>query len=260
MRVSGSATLHADPDRVYRALGDPAVLVATIPGCQELVQLSPDRYRMTVTAGVAAVRGTYDGEVSLADQQPPTSLTLRARGSGAAGTVDATCRVRLSDAGGGTTRVDYDADAAVGGAVGGVGQRMLGGVARRMAGEFFTAVDGVLTEAAQPAAPLPDGPLPDGPSPAGGGATGGGATAVLPTGALALDQPAVAAQGATSSAGGSPVSYRPAARAADDGDRVPFWVVLAGVGAGAFWALAGVLVGWRIARDRRDPRPDGGAR
>jgi hypothetical protein len=36
--------------------------------------------------------------------------------------------------------------------------------------------------------------------------------------------------------------------AATDEMRVPFWVVLAGVGAGAFWALAGVLIGTRIAR------------
>ncbi len=34
--------------------------------------------------------------------------------------------------------------------------------------------------------------------------------------------------------------------AATDELRVPFWVVLAGVGVGAFWALAGVLVGSRL--------------
>ena len=40
------------------------------------------------------------------------------------------------------TRVEYDADAVVGGVVGGVGQRMLGGVARKLAGQFFTGMDG----------------------------------------------------------------------------------------------------------------------
>ncbi len=37
---------------------------------------------------------------------------------------------------------------------------------------------------------------------------------------------------------------------ATDETRVPFWVVLAGVGVGAFWALAGVLVGTWITRRR----------
>lgn len=36
--------------------------------------------------------------------------------------------------------------------------------------------------------------------------------------------------------------------AEDDSLRVPFWIVLAGVGVGAFWALAGVLIGSRLAR------------
>lgn len=35
----------------------------------------------------------------------------------------------------------------------------------------------------------------------------------------------------------------PAAHHVDDELSVPFWIVLAGVGAGAFWALAGVGVG-----------------
>jgi hypothetical protein len=39
-------------------------------------------------------------------------------------------------------------------------------------------------------------------------------------------------------------------RAATDQLRVPFWIVLAGVGAGAFWALVGVLVGTRLSRRR----------
>lgn len=35
-----------------------------------------------------------------------------------------------------------------------------------------------------------------------------------------------------------------------DAMRVPFWIVLAGVGVGAFWALAGVAVGHWISRRR----------
>ena len=44
------------------------------------------------------------------------------------------------------------------------------------------------------------------------------------------------------------------ARALSDDMRVPFWVVLAGVGAGAFWALTGVLVGSWLVRRRSEAR------
>ncbi len=147
MNVSGSAVLHAPRDRVWAALQNPAVLVRTIPGCQQLEQVGPDSYRATVTAGVASIKGTYAGEVRLTDQSEPDSFVLHATGAGAPGTVNADVRVNLADADGGATRLDYDADAVVGGVIGGVGQRMLAGVAKKTAGEFFAAVDDVLTGA-----------------------------------------------------------------------------------------------------------------
>ena len=153
MKVTGSATLHAPREKVWEALNDPAVLVRTIPGCQQLEEVGPDRYRMTITAGVASIKGTYQGDVALSDQQQPGSFTLKASGAGAPGTVSADVKVTLAEADG-DTRLDYDADAIVGGVVGGVGQRVLSGVAKKTAGEFFKAVDDVLTGKA-PAVPAP---------------------------------------------------------------------------------------------------------
>jgi carbon monoxide dehydrogenase subunit G len=148
MKVSGSATLHAPVEKVYAALNDPAVLVRTIPGCERLERAGEDAYKLTVTAGVASARGTYAGDVRIADQRPPQAFTLKASGAGAPGTVTADVQVRLAPGDDGTTVLSYDADAVVGGMIGGVGQRMLAGVAKRTAGDFFAAVDQVLTGAA----------------------------------------------------------------------------------------------------------------
>ncbi len=105
---------------------------------------------MTVNVGVSAIRGTYAGTCSLGDLQPPSSLLLSAQGSGAPGTIGAEVTVRLDDRGDGTTSLSYDAEVVVGGMVAGVGQRMLGSVSRRLAGEFFAAVDQVLVGAEAP--------------------------------------------------------------------------------------------------------------
>jgi carbon monoxide dehydrogenase subunit G len=155
VKVTGSATLNAPREAVWVALNDPAVLVRTIPGCQQLEQVGPDAYRMTLSAGVASIKGTYQGDVALTDQEQPGAFTLRASGAGAPGTVHADVRVTLEEAGGGTTRLDYDADAVVGGMIGGVGQRVLSGVAKKTAGEFFKAVDDVLTGKAPATPSLP---------------------------------------------------------------------------------------------------------
>ncbi|MET7305046.1 carbon monoxide dehydrogenase subunit G, partial [Embleya sp. NPDC005575] len=154
MKVQGNAILNAPVDKVWAALNDPAVLTRTIPGCEKLEETGPDAYRMTVTMGVASIKGTYLGNVQLTDQVPPGSFMLKASGSGGPGTVSAEVKVTLADIDGGRTRLEYDAEAVVGGVIGGVGQRMLTGVAKKTAGEFFKSVDKILT-GQTPLTPVP---------------------------------------------------------------------------------------------------------
>ncbi len=215
MKISGMVMLNAPIDRVWQALNDPAVLVATIPGCERLEEIGQDRYRMTVTAGVASIKGTYLGDVALADQRPPGSFTLKANGAGAPGTVDADITVRLDADGDAVTRLTYDADAVVGGMIGGVGQRMLTGVAKKTAGEFFQAVDDVLTGKA---------PVAGAPVLAPAVAPAAGAARAVPG---VFETPRAAAAGP----GGTPD-------------------VVKGALVGAAIALAGVVVGALIARRR----------
>ena len=145
MRITGENTIGAPVEQVWDALLDPRVLVATIPGCEQLETTGEHSYAMTVTAGVAAIKGTYTGSCQLADLRPHDSLAMRLQGAGAPGTIDATVAVRFSGEGD-RTLLSYDADAVVGGMVGGVGQRMLTSVSRRMAAEFFDNVEKALTE------------------------------------------------------------------------------------------------------------------
>ena len=216
MKVSGNAVLNADVGRVYEALTDPRTLAAAIPGCERLELVAPDRYDMVVTVGVGSIKGTYKGRVELADQAAPHSFTLRASGAGAPGTVSAECRMLLVDEAAARTRVEYDADAVIGGVVGGVGQRMLGGVARKLAGQFFTGMDGVLTRGSvtiEPSEPAP------------------AAVAVLPdTARSTVTAPVI-----------PPVARRQSPGAA---------VVTVATLTGAVAALSGVVLGWAMGRSR----------
>lgn len=226
MQLNGSVTVAAPVTRVWDALQDPAVLARTIPGCTSLEETGPDTYRMVVTAGVASIQGTYVGQVELADPDPPRSFVLRARGQGAPGTVDATVRVRLTD-GDGSTRIDYEADATVGGMVGGVGQRMLGSVAKRTAGEFFAAVERDLAALAAD------------PGPAAGAAEAAGRSPAEAAGSAASPAPASPAGTGTVYAGRAAAApARPATA----------WPMAAAFVSGGAVALAGVAVGYALAR------------
>jgi len=234
MKIQGTSVLHGTPDKVWAAITDPAVLAGVIPGCQELKPLAENHFGLTVSMGVAAIRGTYAGEVSLYDMTEPTQLTMRAAGSGGPGTIDTTVGVTLTDQGDGTTLLAYDAVATVGGAAGGVGQRVLTSVAKKTAGLFFSAIDDVLT----------------GKKPVGAAAV---AAAVPHTGGHETAGAAVGAEaGAGAPAGGAPAfgaTLTPAGGGAAAG---PFGGLgtLGAVLVGAAAALIGVLIGARIARRR----------
>ncbi len=108
MRIAGTAELQAPPEVVYDSLQDGRVLAATIPGVQSLEQISDNHYKLSITAGVASIKGTYDGEVVLSEQNRPESFVMTASGSGAPGTVKADVTVRLEERDGGTV-LSYDA-------------------------------------------------------------------------------------------------------------------------------------------------------
>jgi uncharacterized protein len=237
MRIAGNATLHAPVEAVYQALKDPRVLVRTIPGCERLEQVGDDAYAMTVTAGVASVRGTYAGDVRLTDQRAPNGFVLRASGSGAPGTVSADVAVELASGDDGTTLVSYDADAVVGGMIGGVGQRLLSSVAKRTAGEFFTNVDEVLTGGVEEAVAGDGAPVP--------------ATAAVGAPTTGAGEAGAAARPAAGEAG--PRVYTAPARRGRDAAAIPGGEFAAGVVLGAAAALLGALVGGYLAR--RATRP-----
>jgi carbon monoxide dehydrogenase subunit G len=225
VKINGTATLNAPRDRVWAALNDPGVLVRTIPGCEKLEALGEDRYTMTVTAGVASIKGTYLGDVALTDPEPPTAFTLKASGAGAPGTVNADVRVTLDESGDGRTLLSYAADAVV------------GGVAKKTAGEFFRNVDAVLAE--QPGVAVP-------------GQAGSPALEAA-AGAPSVEQVEDAVNGATPAGQGAPqtVFTRPPAAGGGRTVQVDVRNQLPAVLVGAVIALAGVWLGSRLARSRR---------
>jgi carbon monoxide dehydrogenase subunit G len=225
MKVTGQATLHAPVERVWDALLDPTVLVRTIPGCERLETTGENAYAMTVTAGVAAIKGTYAGTCELRDLSEHRSLVMAAQGAGAPGTLAADVKVDFTDNGDGTTVISYDADTVVGGMVGGVGQRMLTSVSRRMANEFFSAVDEAL----------------------GGGASGDGGVAAGGAGGGAAASGSSADGGAVATAGTSAGVFTAPPRATGGSSQQDF---LKGVAVGAGLVALGVVLGALTGRRR----------
>jgi carbon monoxide dehydrogenase subunit G len=99
--------------------------------------VSDSEYRIAMTAAIGPVKAKFAGKLLLSELNPPQSYTLAFEGSGgAAGFGKGGARVQLT-AEGDATRLAYSANATVGGKLAQVGSRLIDGVARKMAEEFF---------------------------------------------------------------------------------------------------------------------------
>ena len=143
MKLEGSYEIPAPRQKVWDAFLDPSVLRRAIPGCEKLEAAGNGEFKATMKIGVGAVKGTFEGKVRLSDLQPPDSYRMAVEGSGGPGFMRGDTAITLSDSGSGT-RVSYSADVQVGGLIAGVGQRMLGGVSKMMADQFFNKMSDLL--------------------------------------------------------------------------------------------------------------------
>ncbi|WP_081007874.1 SRPBCC family protein [Comamonas testosteroni] len=138
MEIQGEKILTVSREEVWRALNNPAVLQRSLPGCDTFEADGDNRYKVALQASVGPVRARFSGKLVLSDIVAPTSYALSFEGSGGvAGFGKGSAQVVLDDVPGGT-RLRYSAQALVGGRLAQVGARLIDGVTKRMADEFFS--------------------------------------------------------------------------------------------------------------------------
>src|SRR5262245_37315434 len=116
MKLSGSYQLKAPRQKVWDALNNPDVLTKCIPGCEKLERTDGDNYTAHLKVGVAAIKGSYTGRVSIKDPVPPTSYTLHVEGKGGPGWLKGSSKIHLADKDAGT-EIKCDSDMQVGGLI-----------------------------------------------------------------------------------------------------------------------------------------------
>jgi carbon monoxide dehydrogenase subunit G len=134
-------------------------LKACISGCEEITLVAENEYKVVLLAVVGPVKARFNGKLFLSEVNPPTSYSLLFEGTGgAAGFAKGGAQVSLSPQGKATT-LDYTAKANIGGKIAQVGSRLIDGVARKIAAEFFTRFNEIVSApaldsvAADPAVP-----------------------------------------------------------------------------------------------------------
>lgn len=143
MKIEGSYTFKVARQKVWEVLLDPQIIAQCMPGCEALTEVGADQYEATMKIGIAAVKGTYKGKVAIRDKQPPSHYVLSGEGSGGPGFIHGDMAIDLEEKDGKTV-LKFSAEAKIGGLIAGVGQRMLGGVAKMMVEQFFKKMEGFI--------------------------------------------------------------------------------------------------------------------
>lgn len=138
MKLEDSVTLPCGRDTAWAALSDAEILRQCIPGCEQLVQDTPDHMSAKVTLKVGPVKARFAGEVTLSEINPPESYVLSGEGKGGvAGFAKGSATVRLEEVGPQETILHYSASADVGGKLAQIGSRLLDSTAQKLARQFF---------------------------------------------------------------------------------------------------------------------------
>ena len=150
MDMKDSRVINAPQAKVWAALNDPAMLKQCIIGCDSLETVSdeePEKFVAAMSVKVGPVSAKFKGKLQLEDVQPPNSYTLKFEGQGGpAGFANGTANVSLAAESPTSTRLDYVANAMIGGKLAQIGSRLVDAAARKIADDFFSKFDALVGE------------------------------------------------------------------------------------------------------------------
>jgi len=140
MKIEGQFAFEGiAPLAVWGFLTDANRIAHCLPGCEKLEQTGAGEYDLQLKIGVGAISGVFSGSIRLHDLQPTSEYQMTVNGSGAPGFVKGEGVIQLTPEDTGTL-LHYSGDVSAGGAIASLGQRMIGGSARMVIGQFFKCV------------------------------------------------------------------------------------------------------------------------
>lgn len=138
MQVSGSTSIAAPQDKVFAFLTNPDFVAKCAPGLESMeVVETGKKFKAIGSVGLGNLKVRFTGDIEFIELLAPSKATMKAHGTAPGSAVDATATMNLSDAGDGSTRLDWSADINVLGTIAALASRMMGSVTQKLSGEFF---------------------------------------------------------------------------------------------------------------------------
>lgn len=137
MKIDYTYSFDLPRDIVWKYIQDKEVLRHSLPGCKTFEEKDDGIYYSEMGLSVGPVKGLFTSEVKQVNQEPPSFYRLLVKGKGKPGEIDAIANMQLDEETAETTKVTCSAEVQVTGILASVGQRVMGGVAKVILGQFF---------------------------------------------------------------------------------------------------------------------------
>jgi hypothetical protein len=154
MDMTGQRTLQVTQQQAWEALNDPEILKACIPGCQKFEPSGDQKFAVAAGIKMGPVSALFNGSVQLTDIVAPQSYKLNFDAQGGVagfGKGEAAVEIKPLEKG---CELHYTVHSTVGGKIAQLGQRLIDGVAKNMAEDFFKRFEAEI-EKKYPKAPEP---------------------------------------------------------------------------------------------------------
>lgn len=145
---------------VWRFLEQPEAVASCVPGVEQLTVRTPDDIDVRISQSIGPMNATFAATVQITEREPEKQIRFTAQGKtvrGAMGNVRASVEVGLAATAAGT-EISLDADVALAGALGSVGQKVVAKQAGKVTAQFADNIAAALgAPAADVAAPVAPG-------------------------------------------------------------------------------------------------------
>ena len=146
MEMISEQLIEMPRDTVWAALNNTAILQQAMPGCESFDATGENTFEARLVTKIGPVKAKFKFDVELSDLDPPNGYTISGAGQGgAAGFAKGSASVSLTEQDG-ATLLAYNVQANVGGKLAQLGARLIDGVAKKMADEFFENFKEIVAE------------------------------------------------------------------------------------------------------------------
>ena len=125
---------------VWETIQDKEVNQKSLPGCKAFEEVEENKYHAVLGINMGPIKGEFTADVEQLDMEEPKAYRLLVKAKGKPGEIDADASMKFEEAAEGTV-LTCVADVQITGLLSSIGQRVVGGVAKVVIGQFFKEVD-----------------------------------------------------------------------------------------------------------------------